>query len=109
MGYSLITEKLAKKWDIDYYDAERVLYALGAVKWAGGEGLSCITHVGTIDNGHTDKIAGHNGYCIVDAESRSLCYVTNGDSVWTSTEDEEAILECGFESDEFCPADDYMI
>ena len=99
MNHSSITEKLAKKWDVDYYDAERILHALDAKKWTGGEGLASITHAGTIDHGYTDMIAGHNGYWIADSDSNAICYVTNGDPVWTSFDDEDALIECDLDYD----------
>lgn len=87
-------EKLARKWGLSLEDADRVLIALRAKKWAGGEVLACITHAGVIDNGSSDMIGGHNGYWISNGEQYAM--VTNSDPIWGDW-DEDAALTCGLD------------
>jgi len=95
---NLIINKLSGKWGIDYSAAEDVCKRLDVEKWLGGEPWESITHAATIDSDHSDVLHGHNGYWVSDGEH--LAFVTNGDPVWTSLDDEDAILDCGLEWDE---------
>lgn len=81
-----ITAKLAAVWDISVEDTDRVLEALAAKEWLGGDSLELITHAGLIDNGDADMMAGHNGYWISDGEC--FVYVTNGAFVWCEWSEE---------------------
>jgi len=87
-----VMEKLSKMWNINHKSTLDVLDNLDAKKWVDGKGLSIITHAGVIDNGHPDKIVGHNGYWISDGWSYAL--VTNGDPVWSDWDADTAGI-CG--------------
>jgi hypothetical protein len=80
---------LGEHWGVDREDAKRVLLALDFKRWNGGEGLAGIIYAGVIDNDHSDKFAGHNGYWIASVEG-NICYVTNSDSVWCEWDEETA-------------------
>lgn len=72
----------AAKWaqdmySISDYDAERVVIAMGI---DGCDDLP--DNGGTIDNGHCDKIAGHNGYYATWDNGVGVL-MTNGDPAWT--------------------------
>lgn len=84
-------DRLAAHWGLAPEEATDVLQRLDAVRWAGGEGLDCITHAGTIDTGHSDMMHGHNGYWIADATTGNVCSVTNGDAVWDDWTEDTAI------------------
>lgn len=85
--------KLAKTWGIKEYQAEDVLSALDAKKWADGD-LSAIKYAGTIDTDATaDKMAGHTGYWIADSDEH-IAFVTNGDHIWADWS-EDISDDCG--------------
>ena len=81
--------KLEAEWGTDEEDTGRILDSLDAHKWAGGETLDIITYAGTIDNGHSDKMAGHNGYWIA-SDDGMISHVTNGDAIWCEWDEETA-------------------
>jgi hypothetical protein len=87
-------EKLAAAWGISVEAARDVLARLdvrmGVKKWIGGETFFSLTHAGVIDNGHSDKTHGHNGYWIADVTTENVCSVTNGDPVWSDWSEETA-------------------
>lgn len=98
MGMNLIINKLSEKWGVDYDAAEDICKRLDVEKWLGGEPWDSITHAGTIDNYHSDMFYGHNGYWVSDGEY--LAFMTNGDPMWTSLGNEDAVLGCGLDWDE---------
>jgi len=81
--------KLQAEWGTDEEDTGRILDSLDAYTWAGGDTLDVIAYAGTIDNGHSDMIAGHNGYWIATSDGM-ISHVTNGDSTWCEWDEETA-------------------
>lgn len=108
MEGKMIHQKLSRAWGISDDDVDRALCRLDAKKWTGREGLEAIVYAGTINNDHSDKACGHNGYWIADDNQR-VCYVTNGDPVWDDWS-ETVADEIGLLWDDYCGVmDEYKI
>lgn len=68
-----------KQFGIAADDAERVVDGLDVGEW----GNELPTDGGTIDTGHSDKVAGHNGYWVAWKQSGSGVMFTNAGPMWT--------------------------
>jgi hypothetical protein len=73
-------EWASQMYGISAEDAGRVVAALDGTGDAWGNDLP--TAGDTIDNGHSDTMAGHNGY-YATWDNGAGVLVTNGDPVWT--------------------------
>jgi hypothetical protein len=92
-----MVDKLRRAWGIKQHEVEDVLSMLDAYRWCGDEGLSCITHAGTIDNDSTqDVFAGHTGYWI--SNGNEVAYVTNGDPYFGDISDDDVQADTGLMS-----------
>ena len=79
---------LAESFRVKEVEVEGILDCLDAVKWLGGETIEAIVYAGTIDNGDSNFMAGHNGFFV--ATDEYICYTTNGDPVWAEWSEDTA-------------------
>jgi hypothetical protein len=72
--------RLAQHWGVSLDDAADIIARMDIVRW-DPDYPNSIIYGGVIDNGHSDKLNGHNGYWVATSAGE-ICYVTNGDPVW---------------------------